>query len=77
MTKTVSSLYVFTTHHHHLCPPLGSTIKIDYKDAHHAMEVVAVQNGEEQLDGGNIQDVNVAVDFTGVKKKKGKGKKKD
>eukprot|EP00613_Pedinella_sp_CCMP2098_P034771 CAMPEP_0171736526 /NCGR_PEP_ID=MMETSP0991-20121206/32311_1 /TAXON_ID=483369 /ORGANISM="non described non described, Strain CCMP2098" /LENGTH=330 /DNA_ID=CAMNT_0012333211 /DNA_START=17 /DNA_END=1009 /DNA_ORIENTATION=+ len=45
---------------------LGSTIVIDYKGAKHALEVVRVVDGEEQLDGANIQDVNVAVDFEGV-----------
>lgn len=46
---------------------VGSTIAIEYKGDRHALEVVKLMNGEEQMDGANIYDVNVAVDFTGVK----------
>ena len=53
---------------------VGSTIVIDYKEGHHRLEVVKVMDGEQQLDGANIQDVNIAVDFDGVKS--GKGNKK-
>jgi hypothetical protein len=42
---------------------LGSTIVIAYKGGMHELEVVKVKSGDELLDGANIQDVNVAVDF--------------
>ena len=36
---------------------------IDYKGGQHFLKVVKVMNGEQQLDGANIQDVNIAVEF--------------
>jgi len=42
---------------------LGSAIVIAYKGGTHELEVVKVKSGDELLDGANIQDVNVAVDF--------------
>lgn len=42
---------------------LWSTIVIAYKGGTHELEVVKVKSGDELLDGANIQDVNVAVDF--------------
>jgi len=49
---------------------VGSTIMIGYKGSEHALEVAKVMAGEQQLDGANIQDVNVAVDFTGLPSRK-------
>lgn len=45
---------------------VGSTILIDYKGGKHALEVVKITDGDQLLDGANIQDVNIAVDFEGI-----------
>ena len=47
---------------------VGSTIVIDYKGGQHCLEVVKVMDGEQQLDGANIQDVNIAVLFENTTK---------
>jgi ribosomal protein L14 len=49
---------------------VGSTIVIDYKGGTHELQVLRVKDGDQQLDGANIQDVNVAVDFEDAKPKK-------
>ncbi len=41
------------------------------------LQVVRVMSGEQQLDGANIQDVNVAVDFAGVPSKEKKKSQSD